>query len=115
MLPPSTNFEQCDSVIGLFPFVDALKTKPSPALVLSRMSFNRGNGRTLLAMMTTAEHTPWQSDHAIRDLRPKGLRDARVLRWKLVCSRALHRRIGHRREGHTHCCRAALASILDDG
>jgi mRNA interferase MazF len=81
------------------------------------MSFNRGNGRTLLAMITTAEHTPWPSDHAIRDLRPKGLRDARVLRWKLVtlCNWALHRRIGHRREGHTHCCRAARASILDVG
>jgi mRNA interferase MazF len=111
----STIFEQFEIAIVPFPFVDAPRTKPRPALVLSVAAFNRRNGHTLLAMITTAEHTRWPSDYAILDLAPTGLRVGCVVRWKLFTldNRALRRRIGHLGEPDTGGCRATLASILD--
>jgi mRNA interferase MazF len=112
----STTFEQFEIAIVPFPFVDAPRTKPRPALVLSVESFNRRNGHTLLAMITTAGHTRWPSDYRIDDLRPTGLQAPCVVRFKLFTlhNRALHRRIGHLGEPDTRGCRAALASILDE-
>ena len=83
MLQPSTIFEPFEIAIVPFPFVDLPKTKPRPALVLSMGRFNRQNGHTLLAMITSAEQASWPSDYAIKDLRPTGLRIACVVRWKL--------------------------------
>jgi mRNA interferase MazF len=116
MQPHSTIFEQFEIAIVPFPFVDAPRTKPRPALVLSVKTFNRSNGHTLLAMITTAEHARWPSDYSIRDLRPTGLRVACVVRWKLFTlhNAAFRKRIGHLGEPDAHGCRAALASILDD-
>jgi mRNA interferase MazF len=114
---PSTIFDQFEIAIVPFPFVDAPRTKPRPALVLSVSTFNRRNGHTLLAMITTAERTRWPSDYPIRDLPPTGLRVACVVRWKLFTldNRAFHRGIGHLGERDAHGCRAALAHILDAG
>jgi hypothetical protein len=50
---------------------------------LSVPIFNRQNGHTLLATITTAGHARWPSDYPIHDLRPKGLRVGCVVRWKL--------------------------------
>jgi len=61
MPPPPTIFERIETVIVPFPFVDLTKVKPRPALVLSMARFNQQNGQTLLATITTAEHTRW--DH----------------------------------------------------
>jgi mRNA interferase MazF len=115
MRQPSTIFEQFEIAIVPFPFVDASRSKPRPALVLSVQAFNRENGHTLLAMITTAEHTRWPSDHVILDLGPTGLRVGCVVRWKIFTlhNRALHRRIGHLGEPDKERCRAALASMFD--
>jgi mRNA interferase MazF len=117
MRQPSTIFEQFEIAVVPFPFVDAPRKKPRPALILSVREFNRRNGHTLLTMITTAQHTRWSSDYPIQDLQPTGLRVACVVRWKLFTldNRALQRRIGHLGERDTHGCRAALASILDGG
>jgi mRNA interferase MazF len=112
----STIFEQFEIAVVPFPFVDAPRTKPRPALVLSAGTFNQRNGHTLLAMITTAEHTRWPSDYSIRDLQPTGLRVACVVRWKLFTldNRALQRRVGRLGERDAHGCRAALKMIFDD-
>jgi mRNA interferase MazF len=117
MRPPSTTFEQFEIAVVPFPFVDAPRAKARPALVLSIRTFNRQNGHTLLAMITTAEHTRWPSDYPIRDLRPTGLRVDCVVRWKVFTldNRALQRRIGRLGERDTQGCRAAFADILDWG
>jgi mRNA interferase MazF len=117
MRQPSTIFEQFEIAVVPFPFVDVPKTKPRPALILSVRPFNRQNGHTLLAMITTAQRTRWPSDYPIQDLQPTGLRVACVVRWKLFTldNRALQRRIGRLGERDTQGCRAALASILDGG
>jgi mRNA interferase MazF len=111
----STIFEQFETAVVPFPFVDAPRTKPRPALVLSVRAFNQQNGHTLLVMITTAQHTRWPSDYAIEDLRPTGLRVACLVRWKLFTldNRALQRRIGHLGKRDAQACRAALAGILD--
>jgi mRNA interferase MazF len=117
MPPPSTIFDQFEIAVVPFPFVDAPRTKQRPALVLSVRPFNRRNGHTLLAMITTAEHTRWPSHYPIGDLRPTGLRVGCVVRWKLFTldNRVLQRRIGCLGERDTHGCRAALASMLNWG
>jgi mRNA interferase MazF len=110
-------FEQSGIAVVPFPFVDAARTKPRPALVLSVRTFNRQNGHTFLAMITTAERTRWPSDYPIHDLASTGLRVGCVVRWKLFTldNRALQRRIGHLGKQDTQGCRAALAGILDRG
>jgi mRNA interferase MazF len=115
MRQPSTIFEQFEIAVVPFPFVDAPRSKPRPALILSVRSFNRQNGHTLLAMVTTARSTRWPSDYPIQDLWPTGLRVACVVRLKLFTldNRALLRRIGHLGERDALGCRAALASVFD--
>lgn len=112
----STIFEQFEIAIVPFPFVEAPRTKPRPGLVLSAKSFNRRNGHTLLAMITTAERMRWPSDYSIRELPPTGLRVACVVRWKLFTldNRALQRRVGRLGERDMHGCRAALEVMFDD-
>ena len=116
MLQPSTIFDQYEIAVVPFPFVDVPKSKPRPALILSVAPFNRQNGHTLLAMITTAGHTRWPSDYSIRDLRPTGLKIACVVRWKLFTldNRALYQRIGHLGDRDAQGCRAALAAIFGD-
>ena len=115
MLQPSTIFEPFEIAIVPFPFVDLPRTKSRPALVLSAGRFNRQNGHTLLAMITTAAHSSWPSDYAIADLRPTGLRSACVVRWKLFTldNRVLGRRIGGLGDRDQRSCHAALRRIID--
>ena len=117
MRQPSTTFDQFEIAVVPFPFVDAPMTKPRPALILSVRPFNRQNGHTLLAMITTARHTRWPSDYPIQELPPTGLRVACVVRWKLFTldNRVLQRRMGQLGERDMHNCRAALARIFDGG
>jgi mRNA interferase MazF len=51
--------------------------------VLSRQAFNRSNGHSVCAMITTATRSNWPSDIAIVDLAAAGLLRPCVVRWKL--------------------------------
>ena len=77
------SFDRGDVVVVPFPFVDASLAKRRPALILSGRSFNRENGHLLCAMITTATHSRWPSDHPIADLDSAGLAHASVVRFKL--------------------------------
>jgi mRNA interferase MazF len=114
MLQPSTIFNRFEIAVVPFPFVDLPKAKTRPALILSAARFNRENGHTLLAMITTVGHTRWPSDYQIQDLQPTGLRVACVVRWKLFTldNRALGRRIGILGERDDQGCGAAFARIF---
>jgi mRNA interferase MazF len=72
-----------DVVVLPFPFVDIAAEKRRPSLILSHVSFNRANGHSICAMITTARRTHWPSDIAIRDLRAAGLPLPCVVRWKV--------------------------------
>jgi mRNA interferase MazF len=107
-------FERFDVVVVPFPFVDAARSKPRPALVLSSMGFNRANFHTVLAMITRATHTKWPGDRAIEDLQPTGLRDASVVRFKVFTldNRILQRRIGQLGRDDARDCVTALRTIF---
>ena len=72
-----------DVVIVPFPFTDRDAAKRRPALVCSAAAFNRQARHLVLAMITTATHSPWPGDVPIRDLADAGLPAPSVVRWKL--------------------------------
>ncbi len=72
-----------DVLVVPFPFTDRNATKRRPALVLSSASFNQSTQHSVLAMITSAEHSGWPGDYAIKDLDTAGLPTACVVRLKL--------------------------------
>ena len=77
-------FNQFDVVIVPFPFTDSVGTKRRPALVISdRLIFNASMGRSVMAMITTANHAPWALDLNILDLSNTGLTSLSIVRIKL--------------------------------
>ncbi len=67
-----------------FPFTDKTATKNRPALVLSSASrFNTTIGHSVMAMITSAAHTPWPLDCPILDLESAGLPAPSLVRFKL--------------------------------
>ena len=66
-----------------FPFIDTLRQKSRPALVLSRPAFQKANGALVLAMITSAERSSWGFDAALADWRSAGLKKPCIVRWKL--------------------------------
>jgi mRNA-degrading endonuclease toxin of MazEF toxin-antitoxin module len=53
-------------------------------VILSNAAFNNAHRQVIAAMITTGAGGRWDSDHAIMDLRPTGLKHTSVVRWKLV-------------------------------
>jgi mRNA interferase MazF len=76
-------FEQYDVVTALFPFTDAPVRKTRPVVVLSTGTFNAAHGHIIGAMITTAAHSRWPSDHVILDPAASGLKRPSVVRWKV--------------------------------
>jgi len=61
------DFERFDTVVVPFPFTDKAASKRRPALVVSAGSFNRRHDHLILAMITTAGNSRWESDCDILD------------------------------------------------
>jgi mRNA interferase MazF len=81
---PTKIYKQFDIVVVPFPFTDRSATKRRPALVLSdSILFNNDAGHTVMAMITTATHSPWPLDISIQELEPSGLKQPSVIRMKL--------------------------------
>ncbi len=83
-----------DVVVVPFPFVDSDLTRRRPALVLSTRDFNK-MGRSILAMITTAEHASWPSDVPI-DWKKSGLPRPSIVRMKVF---TLDNRLVERKAG----------------
>lgn len=76
--------KQFDVVVVPFPFTDSSASKKRPALVLSsEVDFNAPTKRSVMAMITSATHSPWALDVTIQDLASAGLRAASIVRMKL--------------------------------
>ena len=82
-MPISSTVAPGDVVIVPFPFTDRAASKRRPALVCSSQLFNRKAAHVVLAMITTATHSPWPGDVPINDLKAAGLPESSVVRWKL--------------------------------
>ena len=72
-----------DVVVVPFPFVDRPVLRRRPAVVLSNHAFNRDNGQTVVAMVTTARASSWPSDVTIENGSSAGLKYPSVVRWKV--------------------------------
>ncbi len=81
---PTGTYKAFDVVVVPFPFTDRATSKRRPALVLSdHGAFNAKVGHSVLAMITSAEHSDWPLDTAITDLKAAGLPTPSVVRMKL--------------------------------
>ena len=110
-------FEAFDVVVVPFPFTDRLAEKRRPALVLSSSSFNTPSGHSVLAMITSREHSPWPLDVALEDLSAAGLSAPSRVRMKLFTldHRLVLRRIGSLADGDREAVRAAVDGLLARG
>ena len=77
-------YDRWDILVAPFPFTDMDKKKRRPVLVISSAEFNQNHRHVIVAMVTTAAGSKWQTDHSIIDLTPTGLSRPSVVRWKLV-------------------------------
>jgi len=81
---PTVTFEAFDVVVVPFPFTDRATTRRRPALVISNaLSFNNKVGQSVLAMITSAQHSNWPLDVEIEDLDAAGLPASSIVRMKL--------------------------------
>jgi mRNA-degrading endonuclease toxin of MazEF toxin-antitoxin module len=101
-------FEPGDVVVVPFPFTDREAFKRRPALVCSSAAFNKKAKHLVLAMITTASHTPWPGDAPIRDLESAGLPSQSLVRWKVFTLDATFviRRAGKLSSNDRTACRA---------
>jgi mRNA interferase MazF len=109
--------ETCDPfdlVVVPFPFTDLEARKRRPALVLSTPAFTRDSGHLILAMVTTASHSRWESDVALRDWRAAGLPHPSVVRAKLFTldGRFVLRRLGGLSQRDRAAVRGRLGEVL---
>ncbi|MCB9319469.1 MAG: type II toxin-antitoxin system PemK/MazF family toxin [Lewinellaceae bacterium] len=89
-------YEQWDVAIVPFPFVNSLKSKPRPVLVLSNASFNLQTGHYIAAMITSSSQNPWAGDTEIKNIEEAGLNKPSLVRLKLFTmdERIVKRKIG---------------------
>lgn len=76
-------FDRYDVVVVLCPFTDRAPHKRRPALVLSKATFNKQSGRSVMAMTTSSGNAPWPLDANITNLKTAGLPAASIVRMKL--------------------------------
>jgi mRNA interferase MazF len=77
-------YQQFETVVVPFPFTDSTAIKRRPALIISDATvFNTSLDRSVMAMITTAAHSPWALDTPIRDLQQAGLTAPSIVRMKL--------------------------------
>lgn len=89
-------FNQWDIVIVPFPFVNSLKSKPRPVLIVSSEKFNETNEHYLGAMITSSQHDNWIGDVSISEKDSTGLNSPSKVRMKLFTldQRLIKKRIG---------------------
>lgn len=76
-------YNQFDIVLVPFPFTDKNTTKKRPAIVLSNSNYQIKNNHLILAMITSAKNSEWESDLPIKEIEPTGLKTQCVIRYKI--------------------------------
>ncbi len=115
MKKPMPTFEQFDVVVVPFPYTDRSTSKRRPALVLSSASeFNNRIGQSVLAMITTAQHSGWPLDIEISHLDRAGLPAPSLVRMKLFTldHRMIIRRCGNLADTDKQKVLIALKKLL---
>jgi len=101
-----------DVVVVPFPFTDSAAAVKRPALVLSRLSFNR-HGYTVMAMITDSRNARWPLDIEI-DTPAAGLKMASVVRMKFFTldNRLVIGKIGRLKPADRSKVIASLTALL---
>ena len=77
-------YKPFDVVVVPFPFTDVSMQKKRPALVLSsKENFNLQTKHCVLAMITSAQNSPWALDYYIKTIEETGLHTPSVVRMKI--------------------------------
>lgn len=76
-------YNQFDIVLVPFPFTDKNTTKKRPAIVLNNTKYQIKSNHLILAMITSAKNSNWESDLPIKELEPTGLKTECVIRYKI--------------------------------
>ncbi|MEQ1932135.1 MAG: type II toxin-antitoxin system PemK/MazF family toxin [Parvularculaceae bacterium] len=76
-------YDRYDLALTLFPFSEKQGAKVRPVAILSAASFDRDNGCSICAMVTTAGQVKWPSDVPLMDYGAAGLRTPSVVRMKI--------------------------------
>lgn len=77
-------YKSFDIVTVHFPFTDTENTKVRPALVISSDKyFSKELNHSILAMITSAQHSSWPLDLKIGDLNLCGLEKPSIIRLKI--------------------------------
>lgn len=106
-----------DIVVVPFPFVDVIKTKNRPALVISSARhYNHVLGQTVLAMITSSLHDPWDLDIPIKNLKSCGLQKPSIIRLKLFTldNRLIKGKIGRLSEQDQILVQEKVTLTLED-
>ncbi|MDA3940414.1 MAG: type II toxin-antitoxin system PemK/MazF family toxin [Spirochaetia bacterium] len=77
------NFRPGEIVIVPFPFIDKHVQKIRPALILSNNPDGKNNNNLVLAMITSAKRSRWESDIVLKEWKSAGLRAESIVRWKI--------------------------------
>ena len=108
------SFERFDVVRVPFPFSDRQAQKHRPALVLSdKAEFNRPAGHSVMAMITSAVHSPWPLDVAI-NAAEAGLSASSKVRMKLFTldNRLILHKAGTLSRTDQHAVSAVVGKLL---
>jgi mRNA interferase MazF len=100
-----------------FPFTDRRAHKNRPAVIVSAsQSFNQLIGHSIMAMITSAQHTAWPLDTPINDLDSAGLPAASIIRLKLFTldHRLIIDSLGHLSTKDTLAFTNNLATLFSD-
>ena len=98
-----------------FPFTDSKSSKRRPALILSDESaFNTPAGHSVMAMITSQQHSPWPLDCSIEDLTAAGLPAPSIVRFKLFTldHRLVHGKVGELSGSDRQQVAAKLGELL---
>lgn len=107
--------DQFDVVVVPFPFSDSPRSKRRPALVLSvSESLGASIGHSVMAMVTSATHSPWPLDVDIHDLKSAGLPAPSKVRMKLFTldHQLVIRKAGHLATEDQELVRHSLRTML---
>ena len=77
------NYKPGEIVVVPFPFIDKPVQKLRPALVLSNNPDGDTDKHLVLAMITSAKRSLWESDVILKEWKAAGLRAESVVRWKM--------------------------------
>ncbi|MDD3436793.1 MAG: type II toxin-antitoxin system PemK/MazF family toxin [Candidatus Gastranaerophilales bacterium] len=76
-------YSQFDIILVPFPFTDKDKSKKRPAIVLNNPNYQMRTNHLILAMITSAKNSNWDSDFDIKEIDSTGLKTSCVIRYKL--------------------------------